>query len=125
MDNWLVENNVVLGLRVRVTPQWLRAHLRARAAHHEKRAQEKREFLPQLEDAAAKLKQQSPATTVGNFNKSSTPYRFDGDDAVEQLKSDIESHQNKAVAFSFLASALFDMDYCLDQADLVKLEVLK
>ena len=68
---------------------------------------------------------QQPAALVAQFSKSVSNYRFDGDDAVQQLKGDIESHNNKAVAFRWLAGHLFDQDYCLDRNDLVELEILK
>lgn len=118
----------VPGLKIKVTSVELSQHMRDRAVYHESRRDEKRRLLPQIEDAAQQLKSQAPAQTIAQFNKSgvtSNPYRFDGDDAVEQLKADIENHNNKAVAFKFLAEHLFAEDYCLDRSDLVGLEILK
>lgn len=119
---------LVPGLKIRLTAVELRDHLKARAEYHSKRRAEKEGLLPQIQDAAAKLKAQAPAAVVAQFSKgglSNSTYRFDGDDAVEQLKGDIESHNNKAVAFAFLAEHLFPQDYCLDRDDLVRLEILK
>lgn len=116
---------LVPGLKLRVSAEELRKHMMDRAAHHERRRDEKQALLPQLEDAAAKIKSQQPAALVAQFSKSVSNYRFDGDDAVQQLKGDIESHNNKAVAFRWLAGHLFDQDYCLNRNDLVELEILK
>lgn len=116
---------LVPGLKVRMKSKELAAHLRARADYHAKRSEEKTALVPQVEDAAAKIKAQAPAQVVAQFSKSAANYRFDGDDAVENLKADITTHNNKAVAFRFLAEHLFDHDYCLSQDDLVNLEILK
>lgn len=117
---------LVPGLKLRLTADELRSHMLARAAYHAEREKEKRALLPQLEEAAEKLKAQQPAQVVAQFSKSGpSNYRFDGDDAVAQLRGDIETHHNKSVAFTFLAGHLFGQDYCLDRSDLVMLEILK
>lgn len=123
-------DGLVPGLKIRMTSAELRTHFLARSQYHAKRRDEKQSFLPQLEDAVAKLKanQNTQATVVAEFNKLSmisNNYRFDGENAVEQLKQDIENHNNKAVAFKFFSEHLFGEDYCLERRDLVELEILK
>ncbi len=116
----------VPGLKTRITSAELRSHMQARSAYHAKRRDEKQAQLPQLSDAVEKIKAQQPAQVVAQFNKSgSGNYKFDGDDAVESLKNDIENHNNKSIAFAFLADHLFDQDYCLERTDLLQLEILK
>ncbi len=118
---------LVPGLKIQLKSAELASHLRARSAYHVKRRDEKAAQLPQIEDAVAAIKAQSPAQVVAQFNKSgsNSNYRFDGDDAVDSLKRDIEDHNNKSVAFAFLAEHLFAQDYCLERNDLIALEILK
>ncbi len=117
---------LVPGMKTRMTSIDLRAHMLARAEYHHKRHDEKAAQLPQIEEAVDKIKASSPATVVAQLGKGgNSAYRFDGDDAVESLKRDITDHNNKAVAFKFLAEHLFAEDYCLDRDDLVRLEILK
>jgi len=117
---------LVPGLRIKMPSAELAKHLTDRADYHQRRKEEKTALLPALQEAADKIKLQAPAA-VAQFNKAgmSNSYRFDGDDAIEQLKSDIETHNNKALAFRFLAEHLFEQDYCLDRSDLINLEILK
>lgn len=116
----------VPGLKVKVSSAELAQHMRDRAEYHRKRAEEKKRLLPQVMAAAEQIKAQQPAAVVAQFSKSGhSNYRFDGDDAVDSLKGDIETHHNKSVAFDWLAGHLFESDYCLERSDLVSLEILK
>ena len=117
---------LVPGLKLRLTSNELADHLRARAAYHRQRRDDKRAELPKIREAVESLKAHSaaPAVVVSNFNKGGA-YGFDGDTAVESLERDIAEHNNKSVAFDFLAEHLFEQDYCLDRDDLVRLEILK
>lgn len=128
-DRQWATDSLVNGLQIRMTAEELAGHMNARADYHEKRRNEKRDILPQVEEAAEKIKAQQPAALVSQFSKSGVSnrnsYAFDGDDAVENLKNDIETHHNKSIAFRFLATHLFDADYCLSRDDLVRLEILK
>lgn len=116
----------VQGLKIRMMSNELKEHLIARADYHATRKDEKEAQLPAIEAAVAAIKLQTPAT-VQQFNKGGTSnsYRFDGDDTLEQLKGDILTHNNKALAFRFIAEHLFEETYCLDGTDLVRLEILK
>ncbi len=117
---------LVPGLRTRLSSAELKAHMLVRSAYHRKRHEEKAAQLPKIQSAVDEIKAQSPAQVVAQFSKSgSSNYRFDGDDAIDQLKRDIDDHNNKAVAFAFLAEHLFPQDYCLERADLIALEILK
>jgi hypothetical protein len=118
--------NLVSGLKFRMTAQELREHLRARSVYHKSRHEEKSQLLPQLEDTVTKLKAQPPAQSVQHFNKSgSTNYQFNGDDAITELKRDIETHHNKSIAFAWLAEHVLESDYLLDSSDFVRLEIFK
>ena len=116
---------LVPGMKLRVTSAELAQHLRDRADYHAKREKEKQDILPQVKEAAEKIKSQAPAQVIAQFSKSASNYSFDGDDAVENLQKDIETHHNKSVAYRWLAEHLFEQDYCLDRDDLVRLEILK
>lgn len=116
----------VTGLRLRLTSQELKGHLTTRAEYHARRADEKRAVLPALEEVTAKLKQTGSAASVGQFGKlSASNYHHNAADDIESLKTDIETHHNKGLAFAYLADHLFTDDYCLDRSDLMQLEILK
>ena len=133
----------VPGLKLRLTAVELADHMRKRAAYHAGRKADKERHLPelvdakkQIEEATEKIKAVQPAPNVHAFNKGGpsnrSTYGFDGEGAaegldrqIEQLKSDIDTHHNKSLAFAFLADHLFPQDYCLDRNDLVSLEILK
>ncbi len=120
---WATEK-LVPGIKVRMTSIELCDHLKGRAAYHRRRRDEKQAELPKLKEAVTAIKAQPPAVAVSNFSKGGS-YRFDGDDAVEQLEADIKQHNDKSVAFDFLAEHLFEQDYCLERGDLAALEILK
>lgn len=122
---WVV-SGLVPHLHIRMTSRELCEHLMSRATYHATRRDEKRAYLPQLKDATEKIKAQSPAATVAQFSKMGhSNYRFDGDDALESLERDIQTHNDKFVYFQFIANHLFEQDYCLSEDDLVKLEIMK
>ena len=118
---------LVPGLKLRVPGTELKELLEARAAYHDKRRQEKEALLPELKAAADKVKAHTPEVQVQLAKVSnSRSYQFDGDSAVENLERDIRDHADKAVSFRFMAAHLFaGATYCLDQAELVRIELVK
>jgi len=123
MSEW-EQKGFVVGLKVRMATTELAVHLRTRSEHHKQRANEKESQLPKLREAADAIRPKH-AANVSNFGKGASAYAFDGDSAVEQVERDIADHRNKSVAFAFLSEHLFGQDYCLDQNDLISLEILK
>lgn len=115
---------MIEGLKIRVPSAELANHLKARAEYHRGRAATKEAELPALRDAIAKVKSGTQlAENVSQMSKGG--YRMDDSNPVEGLEVDIREHRNKAVVFDYLALHLFDEDYTLQEADLIRLEIVK
>jgi len=115
---------MVEGFKLKVTSAELKEHCEHRAMYHSERADEKRnKTLPQLREALESVKSTSPSSSISHMNKGT--YHMDPDDPVKDLERDIRNHENKALVFQFFATHLIDDDYTLQEADLVKLEILK
>ncbi len=116
---------MIEGLKLRIPSSEIAAHCRDRAAHHRKRAEEKRAEVPGIKDALDRLKVAGaqPPANVATMSKGG--YRLDSEDVVENLERDIRDHENKAMVFIYFAGRLFDEDYTLDETDLQRLEILR
>lgn len=113
---------MVKGLRIKVSSNELKTALLEKAAYHGTRRDEKQVQLPQLKSILEKVRS-GAAVSQAQLAKNST-YGFN-EDAVERLETDIANHNNKAIAFTYLAEHLYDDDYDLDESDLVRLDILK
>ncbi len=113
------------GLKIRVPSPELKKHMTERAGYHTGRADTKEKELPGIRDAMEKIGTALNPQAVSHMNKMSASYSLDPESTIENLENDIRDHRNKALAFHFLASHLFDEDYNLNEADLRRLEILK
>lgn len=115
---------VVLGIRVRMTAGELAGHLKSRAEHHRQRAATKKAEVPELERVLKAIKPKDGDGQTAATKVVTNSYHMQ-EDQVEALQRDIRDHEVKAFNFDWLAAHLFDVDYCLDQNDLAKLEITK
>lgn len=128
---------MIEGLKLKLTASELKNHFQKRVTHHKGRADEKEGLLPTLRDALQKIKgakdlhevecgqkaQSWLDETIGGSLNSG--YRIDSQSILENLQKDIKSHRNKMGKFAFLATHLFEEDYTLTEADLIKLEFIE
>lgn len=116
---------MIEGFRLKVTSTELQKHCLERADYHRDRAATKREELPKLREAMDRVKMatQGQPQSLARMTKGS--YNHDPDDAVENLETDIRTHDNKVLLFGFFAGHLFDEDYNLTENDLQRLEILR
>ena len=116
---------VVPGVKVRMTAAELATHRRARAEHHRGRAAAKAKEKPELKRVLDAIKPKpDESASVAMSKVVSNSYHMQ-EDQVEALERDIRDHEAKAFNFDWLAGHLFDVAYCLDQADLTRLEITK
>lgn len=117
---------MIEGLKLKITSEELKDHCGQRSNYHRQRAHEKENQLPALREALLQIKNAgSPLQPTRVSQTGKGGYHLDTDDPVEKLESDIKEHRNKSQVFAFFARHLFDEDYTLQEADLVRLEVLK
>lgn len=119
---------MIEGLKIRVPSTELATHLRDRAKYHRERADTKDAAMPKLieaKEALGKLQTNPDSLAVMSKFSNSASYNMNPDDAIRDLESDIRTHRNKALSMEYLADHLFDEDYTLTEADLVRLEILK
>ncbi len=118
---------MIEGLKIRVTSEELEKHCQQRAMYHADRASQKEKELPGLKEALAKVEavtgQNIAPADLARMSKGG--YAMNVDQPVDQLESDIKDHRNKALVFAFFAEHLFAEDYTLQEADLIRLEILK
>ena len=115
---------LVVGLKLRLTAKELRDHCALRAAYHLDRAAEKKKQKPDLKAALDKIAETKPSVNVSQLGGKSV-YALDPADPINDLDTDIRDHENKALVFTFFAAHFFDNDHILDESDLVRLEFLK
>jgi hypothetical protein len=120
---------MIEGFKLKITSSELKTHCSERALYHKQRADDKEQELPGLKEALAKVEAVTGANldpkNLAHMNKSAASYRMDVDEPVEALESDIKDHRNKALVFAFFSEHLFAEDYTLQEADLIRLEILK
>ena len=118
---------MIEGIKICVTSAELNHLMTDRADYHEQRANQKEAEIPKLEEAWEAIQRVAPNPSVammsgkGSYSNSSSNLG----DQIESIKTDIVSHRNKTILFRFLASHLFDDNYCLKEEDLVRLEIAK
>jgi len=117
---------MVEGFKIKLSPLELCKHLKDRAAYHQSRASEKEAAMPRLRESLETLKKSNVSLPSTHSNMSGkSAYNFDAEDPIDSLEKDIRDHKNKAVVFLFLSDHLFDEEYVLQEADLIRLEILK
>jgi hypothetical protein len=120
------ELKLIEGFKLRVERNELAEHLKARAAHHRKRADEQESELPKLREVMESLKahgKQLATATVSTMGKGGT--YVDHENPIQELERSITDHRNKAIVFDWFSTHLLDADYVLDESALRRLEILK
>ena len=119
---------MIQGFHLRFTSEELRQHMVDRAAHHVARAIIKESEIPSLREVQDKIKAGTSAPEkaagMGKFSNS-TVGTSDVQQAIESLESEVRDHRNKSIVFKLFAEHLYAEDYDLQEADLVRLEILK
>lgn len=118
---------MIEGFKLKITSAELVKHCLERAEYHNGRGKKKEADLPALKEACDKIKAGGSlaAESLARMSGKSGAYHMDASDVVEDLEKDIRDHYNKALVFKFFSEHLFEEDYVLQEADLVRLEVLK
>lgn len=118
---------MIVGLRLKFTPEELGKHMKARAAYHRKRAEEKLPELEKAKEIRAALQVNIDPEDVDKMSKgfSNRGNHSNADDLVTSLEDSIKTHRNKALTFDMFADHLFGEDYDLSESDLVRLEFLE
>ncbi|MEO5366028.1 MAG: hypothetical protein H7831_06685 [Magnetococcus sp. WYHC-3] len=116
-------DDMVKGLKIRISSDDLCDHCKKRSLYHRSRAADKENAMPDLQKSLDVVRAAAP-TSVSTMNKSSN-YHLDPDDPIQSLQRDITDHKNKSIFFEFMAEHLFKKDYILEEADLIRLEILK
>lgn len=117
---------MIVGLRLRFTPEELKSHMAGRSRYHRDRADLKEKELEKAKEIANALKASQQPEDVTKMAKgySHTSNASSAEDLVESLETAVRDHRNKALAFDCFSLHLMDEDYDLGEADLVRLEVL-
>lgn len=117
---------MIEGLKIRVPSKELADHLNKRADHHLEKAAKLSAEIEGLIAVSERIKTKSASdediakvSKVANYNANVSL-----DDLINQFETDIRGRRNKALAFAYLASHLFDEDYTLQENDLIRVELL-
>ena len=120
---------MVIGFRLKFTAEELGEHLRARAEYHDGRATLKEGELPALRTVLETIRRggANPPTVAKMGGKGSSSYSggVDVGDAIDGIEEQVRDHRNKSLVFKLFAEHLFAEDYDLQEADLIRLEILK
>jgi predicted nucleic acid-binding Zn-ribbon protein len=118
---------MIQGFHLKVPHTTLQELLGHRVGYHRRRADEKAKELPKLREAAEAIRRTGVTPdehTIANINKMSNQYQANLDSQIEALERDIRNHRDKAAALEFYAKHLYQDDYDLCEADLVRLELV-
>lgn len=121
----MADDVTVPGVKVLLSVTELERLLKERATYHSAKAAQKEEQLPKLEEAWAAIKINPIENQPGLHSNTIKGYQSDLGSQIEALKEDIKVHRNKSNYFTFLSQHLFPRDYCLEEADLLRLEIVR